>query len=81
MAAHGSATGHGGIWKSCADSPGCYELRNARTFWYFQSGAKANMDAGGDAYFAIADRNWPAIQAESQGHPWAPHCFNTNFLA
>jgi hypothetical protein len=30
--------------------------------FYFNSGALANMQAGGSAYYSYADKNWPAIQ-------------------
>ena len=79
VANHGDATGHGGIWKGCTETAGCYELDRMKTDWYFQAGAKAAMQAGD--YYHIADRNWPAIQNESAHHAWAPYCFNTNFVA
>ena len=45
--------------------------------FYFNAGAKANMQA---AYYDYADKNWPAIQNMSAGKAYAPYCFNTNLV-
>ena len=78
MASHGNPSGHGGIWKACTESSACFEVKDGGTDWYFNVGAKSHMEP---AYYAYADRNWPAIQKESEGKPWAPYCFNTNLIA
>ena len=83
QAGHGNPDIGGGIWKGCTDSSGCYELRDGRTYWYYGVGARTNMRAslGKDPTdYAIADRNWPAVRNESFDKPWAPYCFNTNFV-
>ena len=77
VAAHGSATGKGGIWKSCTDENFCYDMHEGGLDFYFNSGAKANMQA---AYYGYADKNWPAIQNMSAGKAYAPYCFNTNLV-
>ena len=54
-----------------------------RTYWYYGLGARTNMRAslGKDpSNYQLADRNWPAVRNESFGKPWAPYCFNTNFV-
>jgi len=52
-------------------------MYQGRLYFYFQSGAKANMDANRTANFQIAERNWPWQVNSSQ---WAPYCFNTNWV-
>ena len=83
QAGHGNPMAGGGIWKGCIDSAGCYELRGGRTYWYYGVGARMNMRAslGKDPNdYTLADRNWPSVRNESFGKPWAPFCFNTNFV-
>lgn len=83
QAGHGDPDIGGGIWKGCIDSSGCYELRDGQTYWYYGVGARTNMRASlgkNPNDYQLADRNWPAVRNESFGKPWAPYCFNTNFV-
>ena len=78
VAGHGSPTAKGGIWKACTEAAFCYQVHAQRLSWFFNSGAKSNMQP---EYYTYADRNWPAIRNMSEGKPFAPYCFNTNFIA
>ena len=53
-------------------------MHDQRLSWFFNAGAKSNMQP---EYYKYADKNWPAIQNMSGGKPFAPYCFNTNFIA
>ena len=47
---------------------------------YFNVGAKTLMRLSGGEDYELAEKFWPEIAGKSEGHDWAPYCYNTNLV-